>query len=59
MRYWAPIGACVCAFALLSLAVLPPPAEPREKGVRAPGAPAWTHICLGMVDDPDWCAGQR
>ncbi len=36
------------------MAVVPSSAH-RTADSPSPGEPAWTHVCLGMVSDPDWC----
>lgn len=40
------------------LAVMPLEEAPANHVQDTPpsgGAPAWAHVCLGMVSDPEWC----
>lgn len=37
------------------MAVVPQSSVPGTPDSPSPGEPAWTHVCLGMVSDPEWC----
>lgn len=54
----ALIAAMATGAAALFLAVTPletPPAHHVQDTPPSGGAPAWAHVCLGMVSDPEWC----
>ncbi|MGW3860269.1 hypothetical protein ACWEDZ_02125 [Streptomyces sp. NPDC005047] len=53
------LSLAVALVAVAAFIAVAPPGKAPDTGMQhkpvPSGEPAWTHVCLGVVDDPDWC----